>query len=410
MRARQTIEGALGRIRRPLIVSLLLACATAQAQPADPCALPQDFTVNYQGQLSLGPIECELRVDGSNVESACKGGGLQLSITWARVARQCAAAAPGRPSAVTLAGPGHVLFVVGGRVVGIDSPSPLNLQPPRFVAQRVSMQLGIPGGPSPLAPAPSAPPGPREQVQLKLNLARQARQAAATRLQQLATAPASESQQQQLQAALQETQRLAGEERALQQQLDSLAPPPSAPPLAPPPGAAVPPSPAPTPAAVAAPAQRVAQQPEGAPEEGELYYGRLPGDGIFYGEETTPIGKCRGRCLGYKNAFSGAFVNLDWEIELGASRAQPVIGVWVRLDNGRHGPVRAFFSPVLTGRNGVCGGGPIASVDAPARAESHMDLFIGCRSQDRNTPTDVQLLLNNLQLFERQKRGWVRLR
>jgi hypothetical protein len=160
----------------------------------------------------------------------------------------------------------------------------------------------------------------------------------------------------------------------------------------------------------AGPVSPAPRQPEGTADEGELHYGMLPGDSIWRGDADTAPFKCQGMCTGYKNVFTGAFVNIDWQMGLGFSRTHPVTAVYVRLDNGRTRPMRAYFEGTVVGRNGACGKVLFGSVDAPARAESRADLVIECRARDQNQPSDVRLELNDFRLYERQARGWARIR
>src|SRR5688572_7740987 len=130
MRSRSSSEGALGRFCRALTYAMvLLGAGSAQAQ-YDPCRLPPTFTVNINGQHPLARVECELRVDGTNVNSSCKatmlsdGGHITITNFKTGVARGCSGPLPGGVYRVDLTSTGFWLFVANGNVVGADAPMP----------------------------------------------------------------------------------------------------------------------------------------------------------------------------------------------------------------------------------------------------------------------------------------------
>ena len=116
------------------------------------------------------------------------------------------------------------------------------------------------------------------------------------------------------------------------------------------------PAAAPSPAPQATAAARVARQPEGAPLEGELYTGPQPLCGDFLRHTGPQInGKCVPNnvvsCQGYRNVFTGGFVNIDWQMSVLDNKH--VIGIRIRADNGRHNLIRVCLGATATGRLGI---------------------------------------------------------
>jgi TPR repeat protein len=182
------------------------------------------------------------------------------------------------------------------------------------------------------------------------------------------------------------------------------------------------PASAPPPVAIAketsGPAKRVEPQPENAPPEGTPYTGPMPLCGDFeWHNKPHPNFKCQTGsapqgCTGYRNAFTGAYINVDWQMWTDSNGF--VWTVWVRVDNGRHNPIRVCMGLTTRGREGVAGtaGTPDRPwvIDAEARSESAMDASVSVKYRHRNKPADVQLSIDFMQIYEKQERGWVQLR
>jgi hypothetical protein len=142
----------------------------------------------------------------------------------------------------------------------------------------------------------------------------------------------------------------------------------------------------------------------------------LCGEPIWH-NTRDPMWKCqtgpaRQGCQGYRNAFTGAYVNIDWQMWTDSKGF--VWTVWVRVDNGRHNPIRVCMGLTTRGRKGVAGtaGTPDRPwvIDAEPRSDSAMDATVDVKYAHRNTTADVQLSIDFMQIYEKQDRGWVRLR